>query len=479
MENHKNISNLERPRIKMERRTGHNYSYYIDANGLLKGEWGGFKNDYGKGENGEQIFGVFYKSNYIPINEFGYFYNKFDCREFDVVYKFTEGFYICIKNNLFGIIDNDGYCILPANYKNVQAYNLSCWICIVTTDTGKFIYNVSTKETSKEYEDIIYSSLKDDYSNYENYLFYKLKNKFGILNVNGNIILPAKYECIKYPFEMKLGCWFNSYKYDVFIKNGLLYGVIPIDKYDKCFRVGTKRRCFYITELYGKYGLLSEKIKTIVEPCFDDIILYKGYDKSGYHYISTCDRRNKKWVDIVFAIARKENKYWLYNALTGKCYLENCDNISFHDGYSYDKYSYDYRKKHPYVEFDINEVHGYIMSGGVTLTSEEFGFIDIDKNDIVVMKDNKKGLLNKDGYELLPCIYDDIQRKECNSYLVIKEGIQEVLDLHTPSRNKFNIYESHHYGRYSGSYVQDEMGYSDEDIDTIFDGDPTAYWNID
>lgn len=35
------------------------------------------------------------------------------------------------------------------------------------------------------------------------------------------------------------------------------------------------------------------------------------------------------------------------------------------------------------------------------------------------------------------------------------------------------------YGRYSGSYAQDEMGYSDDDIDTIFDGDPDAYWNID
>lgn len=30
-----------------------------------------------------------------------------------------------------------------------------------------------------------------------------------------------------------------------------------------------------------------------------------------------------------------------------------------------------------------------------------------------------------------------------------------------------------------GSYAQDEMGYSDDDIDTIFDGDPSAYWNID
>jgi hypothetical protein len=35
------------------------------------------------------------------------------------------------------------------------------------------------------------------------------------------------------------------------------------------------------------------------------------------------------------------------------------------------------------------------------------------------------------------------------------------------------------YDRYNGSYAQDEMGYSDDDIDTIFDGDPSAYWNID
>ena len=40
-------------------------------------------------------------------------------------------------------------------------------------------------------------------------------------------------------------------------------------------------------------------------------------------------------------------------------------------------------------------------------------------------------------------------------------------------------YEGATYGRYSGSYAQDEMGYSDDDIDTIFDGDPDAYWNID
>ncbi len=33
--------------------------------------------------------------------------------------------------------------------------------------------------------------------------------------------------------------------------------------------------------------------------------------------------------------------------------------------------------------------------------------------------------------------------------------------------------------RYGGSYVQDEMGWSDDDIDTVLDGEPDAYWNID
>lgn len=46
-------------------------------------------------------------------------------------------------------------------------------------------------------------------------------------------------------------------------------------------------------------------------------------------------------------------------------------------------------------------------------------------------------------------------------------------------RNYIENNEPDTYGRYAGSYAQDEMGYSDDDIDTIFDGEPSAYWNID
>ena len=35
------------------------------------------------------------------------------------------------------------------------------------------------------------------------------------------------------------------------------------------------------------------------------------------------------------------------------------------------------------------------------------------------------------------------------------------------------------FGEYAGSWAQDVEGYSDDEIDDIFDGIPDAYWNID
>lgn len=40
-------------------------------------------------------------------------------------------------------------------------------------------------------------------------------------------------------------------------------------------------------------------------------------------------------------------------------------------------------------------------------------------------------------------------------------------------------FESYTYERHRGSWAQDVEGFSDNDIDIIFEGDPTAYWNID
>ena len=57
--------------------------------------------------------------------------------------------------------------------------------------------------------------------------------------------------------------------------------------------------------------------------------------------------------------------------------------------------------------------------------------------------------------------------------------LEEMLESEREEEWSRAAIEEETYDRYNGTYVQDEMGYSDEDIDTIFDGAPSAYWNID
>lgn len=58
----------------------------------------------------------------------------------------------------------------------------------------------------------------------------------------------------------------------------------------------------------------------------------------------------------------------------------------------------------------------------------------------------------------------------------------DYYDVEVQFDNEYDdmIYKNTHtYDRYSGSWAQDIEGYSDDDIDIIFDEDPRAYWNID
>ena len=94
--------------------------------------------------------------------------------------------------------------------------------------------------------------------------------------------------------------------------------------------------------------------------------------------------------------------------------------------------------------------------------------------------DGKWGIIDEDGKEVLKAEYDSIWKfegKQRYDTKVIKDGIERrcnLFALRYPEEE-----EERHFGRYAGSYAQDDMGYSDEEIDSIFDGDPSAYWNID
>lgn len=136
---------------------------------------------------------------------------------------------------------------------------------------------------------------------------------------------------------------------------------------------------------------------------------------------------------------------------------------------------------------------------GLARVKSIFGIAQINLETSVV-ENPKWGIIDMDGNEVLPVEYDEVwnfQGKERSSTRVIKDGQNFDFDLNglvlrenTPRSHQAMSYMEwsgydreekygSHYGKYAGSYAQDVMGYSDDVIDDVFEGDPDAYWNID
>lgn len=250
-------------RIKIELRNG----YYVDSNRLLKGEWGGFHELNDRGPHGEAMFEIYYShfSRRIPINEFGFFYNKFSCKKYDGVIELPiPNLYICEKNGQFGLINTDEKDILPTVYKDIDpffvgvfpGYGLqyhylsedifySSWkyknddniFFIVKMESGKFLFNLSTQKKSAVYDDIYFSSEK-----YHPQIIYKCGYNYGAIDVEGNELLKPIYEYNNL-FPRRLYYRFQDSVFNVWVEDGLLYGEIPYTEYDVCFKVDNHFIC--------------------------------------------------------------------------------------------------------------------------------------------------------------------------------------------------------------------------------------------
>ena len=102
----------------------------------------------------------------------------------------------------------------------------------------------------------------------------------------------------------------------------------------------------------------------------------------------------------------------------------------------------------------------------------------------------KWGIINEEGQEVLPVIYDEVWKFYGTRRWItkaVKDGMEfeiRLNDLLWPEYSSYDDYDYEddygtHYGEYAGTYAQDVVGFSDEEINDAFDGDPDAYWNID
>lgn len=174
------------------------------------------------------------------------------------------------------------------------------------------------------------------------------------------------------------------------------------------------------------------------------------------------------WISASFIIAREGAKYKLFNLDTGHLILDNCESINY-------KYS-----GKSVVEFLKGDIMGYVIWNEAIISTAEYEDLSTVNGFIYVKKSNKYGVFTPSGEELFPCVYDKILDSWGGKFTLIQDGEVKKIDPYLKKRSSsYCSYDIPTYGKYAGSYAQDEMGYSDDDIDTIFDGDPSAYWNID
>lgn len=139
--------------------------------------------------------------------------------------------------------------------------------------------------------------------------------------------------------------------------------------------------------------------------------------------------------------------------------------------------------KRPVCQFETIEDHfNFGRYNGLTLAD----VLEINSSYIewcVKKCDGVDFLIEQNAIEQIKIAYPEFPLT--NEFInECQQRVDDYYDAYNEMCEKFNSaqednYYEESYGRYAGSYAQDEMGYSDDDIDTIFDGDPDAYWNID
>lgn len=248
---------------------------------------------------------------------------------------------------------------------------------------------------------------------------------------------------------------------------------IIIDARDYC--LSTEKRLLIPFIRHSKIGFLNNNGEEIIPPRYDDIQghCYNVDDliKVGVLY-SYNFGPNKNYVRYLYGVID-------YN---GTIILEP---EYYEILVSNDKKILTVRNKEKqYLVLD--RIGNLIVEPGI------YSFIDkFDHNLARVNKivgDKKKwGIINSSGKIVLPIEYDEIYNfcdKNRKSTYVYKEGQSHLFyfdekDKLTSNQRKVCFRAPKTYNEYSGSYAQDYEGWSDEDIDDVFDGDPDAYWNID
>lgn len=398
-------------------------------------------------------------------------------------------YFICAENNKYGVIDKTGKVIVPPYYDEVQIPNPSkpVFICMYDYDTEKNQYKI--KVFNDKSEQILYQYIIVEAINlnsglsaipYEkSVLKYKDKDKYGLIDFDGKVIVKAKYDEIQ-SFDYNEGL--------LLVKKNGKFGIVNIngvtvvdEKYDKIesdayYEEGSNyRKSGYIVAKKNgdsyKYGFINCKGTKLLDTKYEQIGRINNTDKNDDVYLVVFEngkagfyQNNKRIIKNDYDdIGYDENNNCLILEKDGKQGLSDMNgnvtiDIKYDNIYISGKYInaqngsdieiFDYTSKQ---KINIENVVG------INQTSN-------DKYSIAIMQNEKFRILDNENQELKNQEYDSLEYLYDNYFSTFKNGKFGIID---ENGNKVIDFKYDYIQKLSNSKVVQAVNNNKNTIDLI------------
>lgn len=400
-------------------------------------------------------------------------------------------FTICTEDK-WGVIDNNGNIVINPTYEEmiiIPNSEKDIFICTENVDYENDTYttkvvNSKNKEIFKQYDKIQAIENYDDYNNLwyeENILKYQKDEKFGLINLEGKVILQPEYEEIyalkgiknsivtvknskmgivdnkgvnvvpnEYDEIQSLGKDTNLY----IVKDAQNYGIYKKTsiKYQEIKPLNNKET--YCVKENNNYKLIDSEEKEVANIKFDDIkqikdkiVVYKKDKKYGAYNIETKTTIKNKYDFLEFTsndnfIVKTDSSYGIIDINEDEKVKSKYASIGYYD----EAQVYELEPKNntsgenTILNKDLQEIAKGIVNEVdskksyikiwtqedykyFNLLGEEKESSEILKNSSIFLKkqDGKYGYVDKDGNVVVDYIYDDAKEQNAYGYAAVKK----------------------------------------------------------
>lgn len=406
-------------------------------------------------------------------------------------------YFLLYAENKWGIINQDGEIVIKPSYREmivIPNKTKEIFICTynINEETGAYetkVINSKNEEILTEYEKIEAIQNIDQNNNIwyeENILKVKKDGKYGLIDLNGKIILPIEYSQITglkgvensiiIEKDGKIGLANDNgsiiiepnYKEiknlgDTY-KNGYItineegkYGLISTtkkqileSKYDEISQIYLKE--YYLVKENGKQKLIKSSGETIIEDGFDEIKsitsngviyvkdnLYGEMSETGEIEIQAKYQDLKQSTEGIY-IAKQNEKYGIIDFVGNEKIPFNYAEITYdektnlylaeNEQYQTSIIDNEFNIKITGILSEINTEKDYIKMRiddeykYYNFKLEEKSNTEILKENTIFLskKDGKYGYVDKKGNAVTEFIYDDATEQNENGYVAVKKN---------------------------------------------------------